>query len=116
MIREKSQKKITAITFAVLLVTISFAATFMALSGTADASSGIVVPVTGQTTIYYPGDDGEIQSGLIWPDPRFTDNGDGTVTDNLTGLIWLKDGNCFGRNMWEDSLDIIDTFKINPLD
>ena len=29
-------------------------------------------------------------------DPRFTDNGDGTVTDNLTGLIWLQDANCFG--------------------
>ena len=25
---------------------------------------------------------------------RFTDNGDGTVTDNLTALIWLKNANC----------------------
>ncbi len=31
---------------------------------------------------------------MPWPVPRFTDNGDGTVTDNLTGLIWLKDANC----------------------
>jgi len=30
------------------------------------------------------------------PDPRFIDNQDGTVTDNLTGLIWLKNTNCFG--------------------
>jgi hypothetical protein len=30
------------------------------------------------------------------PDPRFIDNQDGTVTDRLTGLIWLKNTNCFG--------------------
>ncbi len=51
---------------------------------------------TGQTTSYAPGDDGETQKGIDWPDPRFKDNGDGTVTDNLTGLMWLKDANCFG--------------------
>jgi len=26
---------------------------------------------------------------------RFLDNGDGAVKDNLTGLIWLKNANCF---------------------
>ncbi len=30
------------------------------------------------------------------PDPRFMDNKDGTVTDHLTGLIWLKNTKCFG--------------------
>ena len=28
------------------------------------------------------------------PSPRFTKNGDGTVTDNRTGLIWLQDASC----------------------
>ena len=37
------------------------------------------------------------------PDPRFMDNQDGTVTDNLTGLIWLKNTNCFGTMNWEGS-------------
>ncbi len=32
---------------------------------------------------------------------RYTDNGDGTVTDNRSGLIWLKDANCFDRHNWE---------------
>ena len=41
------------------------------------------------------GQDGELQAGVNWPTPRFTDNGDGTVTDNLTGLIWLKLVTCF---------------------
>jgi len=28
---------------------------------------------------------------------RYFDNGDGTVTDLRSGLIWLKDANCFGK-------------------
>jgi hypothetical protein len=80
------------------------------------------VPQTGQTTSYYPGDDGDLQKGVEWPDPRFTDNEDGTVTDNLTGLIWLEDANCIassystfdndgtaadGRVTWYHALDFI---------
>jgi len=59
---------------------------------------------TGQTISYGPGDDGDHEKGVAWPNPRFTDNGDGTVTDNLTGLIWLKNGNCFGGRPWDDAL------------
>ncbi|TLM60122.1 MAG: DUF1566 domain-containing protein, partial [Deltaproteobacteria bacterium] len=55
------------------------------------ASSAIMLPRTGQTTSYGPGDDGAIQAGVVWPDPRFSDFGDGTVADNLTGLVWSKD-------------------------
>jgi len=36
--------------------------------------------------------------------PRFTDNADGTVTDNLTGLIWLKNADRFGRKNWSEAL------------
>ncbi len=32
---------------------------------------------------------------------RYTDNGDGTVTDNRSGLIWLKNANCFGLQNWK---------------
>ena len=39
------------------------------------------------------------------PNPRFTDSGNGTVTDNLTGLIWLKNANCFGRKNWDEAMD-----------
>ncbi len=34
----------------------------------------------------------------------FTDNSNGTVTDNLTGLIWLKDANCFGVRPWDEGV------------
>ncbi len=40
------------------------------------------------------GQDGDIQAGLEWVKPRFTDNKNGTITDNLTGLVWLKDIKC----------------------
>jgi len=52
--------------------------------------SGTVIPCTGT------GQDGEIQTGVAWPNPRSTDNGDGTMTDNLTGLVWAKDANFSG--------------------
>jgi hypothetical protein len=64
----------------------------------------IGVPRTGQTTTYAPGDDGDLQKGVIWPEPRFVDHGDGTVTDKLTGLVWLKNANCFGPKTWADAL------------
>ena len=52
------------------------------------------VPKTGQATSYRTGDDGTHQAGIASPSPRFVDHGNGTVTDKLTGLIWLKNGDC----------------------
>ncbi len=60
---------------------------------------------TGQTTSYRAGDDGDYEKGVASPNPRFTDNGDGTVTDNLTGLMWAKDANDNGTMLWEDAID-----------
>jgi hypothetical protein len=64
----------------------------------------IQLPKTGQSTSYAAGDDGDLQRGVAWPGQRFTDNGNGTVTDNLTGLIWLKDANCFGTQTWANAI------------
>jgi hypothetical protein len=35
---------------------------------------------------------------------RFKDNGDGTVTDNRTGLVWLKNANPCGKKTWYDAV------------
>ena len=35
---------------------------------------------------------------------RFTDNCDGTVTDTLTNLFWLKNANCFGAKNWDTAI------------
>jgi hypothetical protein len=59
---------------------------------------------TGQTTSYATGDDGDLEKGVTWPTTRFTDNSNGTVKDNLTGLIWLKNANCFGTRSWSDAV------------
>ncbi len=61
------------------------------------------VPKTGQTTSHGDRDDGELERGTR-PNPRFTDNLDGTITDNLTCLIWDKDANRFGQRTWADAL------------
>jgi len=77
---------------------------FVAMSTAPVTSAAIQIPRTGQTTSYGAGDDGTLQEGVAWPSPRFTDNGDGTVMDNLTGLIWLKNANCFGNVAWTVAL------------
>ena len=76
------------------------------VAGTYAGSAGAnaAVPKTGQTTSYGTRDDGALQKGVTWPNPRFTDNSNGTVTDNLTGLIWLKNANCYGTRNWANAL------------
>ena len=81
---------------------------------TAVVYGNAAVEKTGQTTCYDTtwleipcsgtGQDGELQKGVPWPNPRFSDNLDGTVTDNLTKLIWLKNADCFGLQEWSVAL------------
>jgi quinol monooxygenase YgiN len=73
------------------------------------------VPKTGQRVCFNTrgdmiecagtGQDGDVRAGAAWPAPRFTDNRDGTVTDNLTGLVWLRKANPFGLRTWQQALD-----------
>jgi len=98
----------------------------------AGSCTGAPVAKTGQTLCYNEsgtvipcadtGQDGDLQKGVAIPNPRFTDNSDGTVTDNLTGLIWLKDANAAdtsgydtdGAVTWENAFDFIN--KLNDGD
>jgi len=84
--------------------------TSVSLAGT------INLPKTGQTKCYDTegveipcpgtGQDGDIQAGVAWPEPRFADNGDGTMIDNLTGLMWTKDANLPNSPVtWQQALD-----------
>jgi len=59
---------------------------------------GAVIPCAGT------GQDGDRRGGVSWPNPRFVDNGDGTVRDMLTGLVWLENANCFGTRTWVNAL------------
>jgi hypothetical protein len=50
-------------------------------------------PATGQTTKYAAGDDGDLKKGAPL---SYTDNGDGTITDNNTLLVWEAKTGCGG--------------------
>lgn len=39
------------------------------------------------------GQDGDQQQGVNWPNPRFSQNVNNTITDNLTNLVWPQDWN-----------------------
>jgi hypothetical protein len=48
-----------------------------------------------------------LKVGVSWPDPRFsvgTGSKSDCVTDNLTGLMWAKDADLFGKVTWQDAL------------
>lgn len=64
------------------------------------------LPRTGQTASYVNGDDYSERKGVAWPDTRFTDNMNGTVTDHVTGLVWLKNAACFKPTDWSTALAV----------
>ncbi len=78
------------------------------------SSVNFLILRTGQVPSYCIYDDGQIRKGFTggytnangsWNgSTRFTDNGDNTVTDNITGLMWLKDANFYGTLSWTQAL------------
>ncbi len=98
--------------------------TLFGITGTLTPSNG--VPKTGQTSCYdmatnaaetcvpaeHTHQDGNQQKGVSLPTPRFTDKGNGTVTDNLTGLIWLDNANCAAATRtWATAFSDIDSLN-----
>ncbi len=96
----------------------------MLLPAAAAAANGVIaIPRTGQTACYdlngavieckLTGQDGDMLAGATWPSIRFIDNGDGTVTDNLTGLMWTQDANLGGSyRSWSEALEYIKTLTV----
>ncbi|MBU0680656.1 MAG: DUF1566 domain-containing protein [Proteobacteria bacterium] len=102
-------------------------------STSGSSAAAINLAKTGQATCYNTagaiiacagtGQDGDLLMGVAWPVPRFTDNSDGTVMDNLTGLMWMQNANCIdslpdgsfdsdgtandGRVFWQHGLDFV---------
>ena len=76
-------------------------ADFLAFDGT---NPPVHLAASGQTVVYQSGDDASIHAGVAWPATRYTDNGDGTVTDHLTGLIWLKNAGCLTSAAWSNAI------------
>ena len=83
------------------------------------------LPRTGQTSCYDvagntitctgTGEDGDLQTGEVWPTPRFTVIDDLSITDRLTGLVWSKDATGPGPSVcnpgtikvWQGALDYV---------
>ncbi len=60
---------------------------------------GDLIPCPGS------GQDGDWRAGIQHPIPRFAVNQNGTVTDILTGLVWLADADCNGQMTWTEALE-----------
>ena len=95
--------------FFVLVVSFCLLFSVQALAGT------IQLPQTGQTRCYDyrgavipcsgTGQDGALKMGVAWPRTRFTVSGN-CVTDELTGLMWAKNGNLTqGQRTWAQALE-----------
>ena len=80
----------------------------VSVSGTNLGGGIIELARTGRVWSYYPFDDGYFMAGVAWPSPRFTDHEDGTLTDNLTGLMWTKNANLpAGSKTWQEALNVV---------
>jgi len=65
---------------------------------------GVPCPGTGQ--------DGELQHGLTWPEPRFVVQ-PAAVLDRLTGLYWLQNADIGSQAMnWQETLDHVENLQL----
>jgi len=82
--------------------------------------AGSASAATNPAPVPKTGDSADGATGVSFPNPRFTVNA-GTVKDNLTGLIWLKNANCTdtisgitpaaGKLAWQNAKDWIAGLK-----
>jgi len=80
--------------------------------------------VTGTATVCAnTGQDGETQTGVTWPEPRFNVDGTGScIIDRLTGLMWTRNANQLansavtpsdtGQRTWQQSLDYANNLQL----
>ena len=67
-------------------------------------------PATGQTTVYAVGDDGYSKAGAAL---KYKNNGDGTITDQNTGLMWeVKDD--YNGSPNPDDLNAVNNYYRGP--
>jgi hypothetical protein len=63
------------------------------------------VPQMGQKRTFMAGGDGDLRVGKPWLEQRFAENGNGTVTDHFSGLMWTKNADkANGKADWEQAI------------
>ncbi len=97
----------------------------------ADEKQKYRVPQTGQTNCWQAptllpdsphattscvatGQDGELQAGIAPPADRFVNNGDGTLTDIFTDLVWTIRADCGDDLSWGQALVFASTLNGLP--
>jgi hypothetical protein len=84
-------------------------------------SSPSCIPQTGQEVCFgeegnvpcaKTGQDGDTKAGMPWPENRFLDHEDGTITDGLTGLMWIKNDDFMKRETnWEEAFGAVEALN-----
>jgi hypothetical protein len=64
-------------------------------------------PMLASTTTASPGAAGPCAD----TGKRYIDCGNGTVTDTVTGLIWLKESDCLSTSTWDDAKKAVASLK-----
>jgi len=72
------------------------------------------IPKTGQVNsqVVSLGDDGDLEKGIVWPNPRFYTDSSGAIVDNMTSLMWFPSAGSTQRT-WIDSINFIEK-TLNP--
>ena len=83
--------------FAVLLTLVATSPTVFGAPASPPLQTGVQVSIE-------PGDDGSYQAGQPLAVDRYLDRGNGTILDQMTGLVWLKDSGCLGGTDWNSAL------------
>lgn len=78
-----------------------------------DATS-MKVPTQAETTAYIRTNIANLDDAIgtdtaVTSASRFIDNGNGTILDTVSKLIWLKDANCFGVQEWANAMEKSDS-------
>ncbi len=83
----------------------------IAVCGGQEGSGTIYLPATGQPAIYYHvNDDGYLRKGAPLPSTRYIDNGNNTITDKFTGLMWQKSPSTV-KTTWEGAFAYVNALN-----
>jgi hypothetical protein len=109
-----------------LMIALALLSVFIGKSSLAGQTDGLLkalqaigfapVAQTGQTALNEEGDDGDLQMGIVPNHPRYIDNGDGTVTDTFTNLMWVQNAQFFGIMNWYEAIEACNNMSFADYD
>ena len=89
---------------------IDIAGNTLGANGNICAGTCYSLPATGQTVSYTTGPDNRDDADFIYNPMSYTDNGDNTATDNVTGLMWQIP--TAGPDTWSNAINYCDGLNL----